>query len=265
MIIILGYILAVLMGLTLGLIGAGGSILSMPILVYFFKITPITATSYSLLIVGIAALVGALFYHKKNLINFRAAITFIIPAAIAVLCTRVFVVSDLPEKIFQIPKEIFVMLLFSLLMLVAAFFMLRPPSKVENMNNKQTLRRICFLVVASSGIGFLTAMVGAGGGFLIIPTLVILFSLPMKEATGTSLAIIATNSLIGFNGDLLSGLKINWAFLELFIFFTTCGILLGLLLSKKFDERKLRKVFAAFVLIISISVFVNELSHLTNL
>lgn len=264
MMIILGYILAVLMGLTLGLIGAGGSILTVPILVYFFKIPPLTATAYSLLIVGLTALVGASFYHKKNLVDIKSAITFAIPATISVFCTRIFVVANLPEEIFYIPKEIFVMLLFSLLMLAAAFLMLRP-LKVKNISNKSKTCRICFLIIGSAVIGFLTAMVGAGGGFLIIPALVILFNLPMKTAIGTSLAIIATNSLIGFNGDLASGLKINWTILGTFIFLTICGMALGLILSKKLEAEKLKKIFAIFVLIVAISIFTSELNQLINL
>ncbi len=257
--IILGYALAVLMGLTLGLIGAGGSILTVPILVYFFKIPPLVATAYSLLIVGATALIGAFFYHKKSLVNVKSAIIFALPATISVFCTRSFVIPHLPEEILQIPKEIFVMLLFSLLMLVAAFFMMRPIA-IENIDKKPRLCRVCFLIIGSAAIGFLTGMVGAGGGFLIIPALVILFNLPMKEAIGTSLGIIATNSLVGFNGDLASGLKVNWIILGSFIFFTTCGMFLGLALSEKFDGQKLKRIFASFILVVAVSIFINEIN-----
>lgn len=262
--IITGYILAILMGITLGLIGAGGSILTVPILVYFFKIQPLIATAYSLLIVGCTALIGAFLYYRKNLVNIKSAITFTIPATISVFCTRALIVPNLPEYILGIPKNIFVMLLFSLLMFLAAFFMLRPLSPKNNQKKSEFCKR-CVLVFGSIGIGFFTGIVGAGGGFLIIPALILLFNLPMKEAVGTSLAIIAVNSLIGFNGDLMTGLEINWNILAFFIVLTISGMVTGVFLGKRFDGQKLKKIFAIFIVIIAISILVNELTQLINL
>jgi len=260
---ILGYFLAVLMGATLGLIGAGGSILTVPILVYFFKISPLTATAYSLLIVGSTALIGAVSYYKKNLVKIKSAAIFAAPAMISVLCTRALVVPNLPSQIFGAPKEIFVMLLFAALMLLAAFFMLKPPKiAAEKITKKPKFFKLVF---GSAAIGFLTGMVGAGGGFLIIPTLVALFGLNMKEAIGTSLAIIATNSLVGFNGDLMLNPQINWQFLALFIFLTASGMLGGIFLSKYFDAQKLKKIFAIFVACVAVTIFVQETLQLLTL
>lgn len=262
--LILGYILAVLMGLTLGVIGAGGSILTVPILVYFFKIKPLIAAAYSLLIVGCASLVGASLYYRKNLVKIKSAIIFAIPSTISVFFTRALIVPNFPTNILGIPKDIFVMFLFSILMLIAAFFMLQP-LKIRNNERKSRFCKLCILVFGSAGIGFLTGIVGVGGGFLIIPALVILFNLPMKEAIGTSLTIIALSSLIGFNGDLISGLEINWNILSLFILLTIFGMIFGVLLGNRFSEQKLKRIFASFIMIIAISIFANELNQLVRL
>lgn len=262
--LILGYLLAVLMGLTLGLIGAGGSILTVPILVYFFKVPPLIAAAYSLLIVGCAALVGAYFYYRENLVKVKPALIFAIPATISVFCTRLLLVPNIPEKILTIPKDVLVMLLFSILMLLASIFMFRP-LKIKEAEQKSRFCKICVLILGSAGIGLLTGIVGVGGGFLIIPALVILFNLSMKEAIGTSLTIIAVNSLIGFNGDLLSGLKVDRDIIYLFLPLTISGMLFGVFLSKKFDSQKLKKIFATFVLIIAISIFTSEINQLINL
>jgi uncharacterized membrane protein YfcA len=264
--IIFGYILAVLMGTTLGLIGAGGSILTVPILVYFFKIPPLLATAYSLLIVGSTALIGALSYYRKNLVDIRSALIFIIPAMTSVLITRAFIIPNLPEELVNIPKEIFIMLLFASLMLATAFLMLRPPIlSATNMFKKKSKFTFLKLTLGSSAIGFLTGMVGAGGGFLIIPTLVMLFGLSMKQSIGTSLAIIATNSLVGFGGDLFSGIKINWSILALFISLTSLGMIFGIWLSKNLDGQKLKKVFSLFILMVAIAIFIQEIHQLLTI
>jgi len=264
--IIFGYILAVLMGTTLGLIGAGGSILTVPILVYFFKIPPLLATAYSLLIVGSTALIGALSYYRKNLVDIRSALIFMVPAMISVLITRAFIIPNLPEELVNIPKEIFIMLLFASLMLAAAFLMLRPPIfSVTNLFQKKSKFTFLKLTLGSSAIGFLTGMVGAGGGFLIIPTLVMLFGLSMKQSIGTSLAIIATNSLVGFGGDLFSGIKIDWSVLALFIALTSLGIIFGIWLSKNLDGQKLKKVFSLFILMVAIAIFIQEIHQLLTM
>ena len=252
------------MGTTLGLIGAGGSILTVPILVYFFKIPPLVATAYSLLIVGSTAFVGAISYHQKNLVNVKSAIIFTIPATLSVVFTRSLIVPNLPNQILEIPKEIFIMLLFAMLMILAATFMMRP-IKIKTHQTTDNSLSLHKLIFGSAAIGFLTGMVGAGGGFLIIPTLISLFRLGMKEAIGTSLAIIATNSLIGFQGDLASGIKIDWSILSIFMALTIFGMLAGLFLSKNFDGQKLKKIFALFVIVVAISILLQETIQFINL
>jgi hypothetical protein len=253
-----GYILAILMGSTLGLIGAGGSILTVPILVYFLHIPPITATSYSLFIVGATALVGSISYYKKNLVDVRCAITFAIPAMLSVLTTRLFVIPNLPEMVFGIPKGMFLMLLFASLMMLAAFLMLRK-NATKTTHKKSKILNFIKLALGSSAIGFLTGVVGAGGGFLIIPTLITLFGLRIKKAIGTSLTIISINSLVGFKGDLLSGAQINWSLLISITLITIFGMLCGIWIGKSFNGKSLKRIFALLIIAIATAIFIREL------
>lgn len=264
MLILVGYCLALVMGVTLGLIGAGGSILTVPILVYFLHVPPVVATGYSLFIVGCAALIGAWRYHRRGLVNFRAAIIFMIPAMFCVFFTRNSIVPMLPETMpfagMLISKNVFIMLMFALLMLLAAVFMLRPVASADtSVPPKMNFIRLVKLVIGSAGIGLLTGFVGAGGGFLIIPTLIGLFGLAVKEAVGTSLAIIAVNSLVGFNGDIAHGIPMDWALLGLFLLLTTAGMLLGTSYAKKIDSKHLRKLFGWFVLAVGCAVLLDNI------
>ena len=263
--ILLGYTLAIMMGLTLGLIGAGGSILTVPILVYLLGVKPVVATGYSLLIVGSAALTGAIRYWRSGLVNLRAALMFAVPAMLTVLATRTFIVPSIPDPLMGIPKDIFIMLLFAGLMIAAALFMLKPLKVEKTHHPEMTPARAIKLVVGSAGVGLLTGMVGAGGGFLIIPTLIALFGLTVKEAIGTSLAIIAINSLVGFQGDVASGILLDWHMLGLFIGMTLLGMWLGTTLAKRMKGEKLKKLFGVFTLLVGVAVLAEELHALLTI
>jgi uncharacterized membrane protein YfcA len=262
--IALGYILAIVMGLTLGLIGAGGSILTVPILVYLLGVKPVVATGYSLLVVGSAALTGAIRYQRNGLVNIKAAAMFAAPAMLTVLATRTFIVPAIPDPIAGIPKDIFIMMLFAGLMILAATFMLKPVKVEPDRSRVLDTRRFIKLISGSAGVGLLTGMVGAGGGFLIIPTLIALFGLPVKEAIGTSLAIIAINSLVGFQGDVASGISLDWHLLGLFIGLTLLGMWIGTTFAKRMEGEKLKKLFGVFTLLIGIAVLIEELHALFN-
>ncbi|HCR85433.1 MAG TPA: permease [Alphaproteobacteria bacterium] len=261
--LILGYILALMMGLTLGLIGAGGSILTVPILVYLMSVKPITATGYSLLIVGATAFTGAIQYWRKDLVKFKAAFTFAIPAMLAVLITRTYLVPSIPNYVLGLEKNSLIMVFFAALMMTSASFILKKPEIIIN-QNIQSKPNYIKLIFGSAGVGILTGLVGAGGGFLIIPALIALFGLSMKEAVGTSLTIIAINSLVGFKGDLLSGIEIDWQLLIPFMILTILGMAFGILLSKKIDGSKLKKIFGLFTLIIGLVIAIEEIIKLTN-
>ncbi len=250
------------MGLTLGLIGAGGSILTVPILVYLLGVKPVVATGYSLLVVGCAAFMGALRYWRNGLVNIKAAAIFAVPAMLTVLATRRFIVPAIPDPLMGIPKDIFIMLLFASLMILAAVFMLQPMKITPPRSHTLSAGRAIKLIAGSAGVGLLTGMVGAGGGFLIIPTLMALFSLPIKEAIGTSLAIIAINSLVGFQGDISAGIPLDWPLLGIFLGLTLLGMGLGTTLGKRMDGAKLKKLFGVFTLLVGFAVLTEEIRTL---
>lgn len=258
----LGYFGALLIGVTLGLIGGGGSILTVPVLVYFLSVNPITATAYSLFVVGTSSLVGAIKNMKKGLVDFKTAAVFAIPAFIAVYATRKFLVPAIPEHIFtlanfEVTKSIGIMLFFALIMLLASISMIRSNRKeiVEEVEKKFNYPLILLEGVV---VGALTGIVGAGGGFLIIPALVLLAKLPMKKAVATSLLIIAVKSLIGFIGD-VENMQIDWIFLLIFTGLSVAGIFLGIYLNKFINGKKLKKSFGSFVLVMSIYIALKEL------
>lgn len=265
-----GFISAAIIGLSLGLIGGGGSILTVPVLVYLLGITPVTATAYSLFIVGFSALVGGVSYARKGLVNFKTGIVFTIPAFIAVYLTRLLLVPALPESWFylgglEITRSIGIMVIFALLMIAASYSMIRTKKQKKEILKKaeeaDTVQKFNYPLIIIEGIvvGALTGLVGAGGGFLIIPALVVLAKLPMKEAIGTSLLIIAAKSLLGFIGDVQSGGFIDWQFLMVFTTIAASGIFLGTYLSNLIDGQKLKKGFGWFVLLMGSFMIYKEL------
>jgi uncharacterized membrane protein YfcA len=262
-IVIIGFAAAIFIGISLGLIGGGGSILTVPVLVYILGIDPVLATAYSLFVVGSTSLVGAGTYMKKGLVNYKTALVFAIPSFIAVFLTRKFLVPALPDPLFSIgesliTKNIGIMVFFGLIMLVASYSMIR--SKNDGDGDGQEAIKFNFPMIALEGsaVGLITGIVGAGGGFLIIPALVLLAKLPMKMAVGTSLVIIAAKSLIGFLGD-LSTQTIDWPLLIMFTGLSIVGIFIGSALSKKINERVLKTGFGWFVLTMGIFIITKEL------
>ncbi|NJL75203.1 MAG: sulfite exporter TauE/SafE family protein [Saprospiraceae bacterium] len=261
---IAGYISSVLVGVALGLIGGGGSILTVPVLVYLFSVDTVLATAYSLFIVGATSAVGSVNYFRKDLVNIRTAVVFGIPSIMAVFLTRAFIVPAIPNEIFSIgdftvTKSMLLMTLFALLMIVASYSMIVKDKKTvqDDSSNGHQKFNYLFILLEGAVVGILTGLVGAGGGFLIIPALVVLSKLPMKEAIGTSLVIIAAKSLIGFFGE--SGETIiDWQFLLLISGFAIVGIFLGILLSKKIDGDSLKPAFGWFVLIMGVYILVKE-------
>ena len=243
--------------------GGGGSILTVPILVYLLYLNPVTATAYSLFVVGVSALVGAIRNIQKGLVDFRTAIVFAIPAFIAVYITRKFIVPAIPDELFSvgsfmITKGIAIMLFFAFVMLLASISMIRSNRKDSS---EETVVQYNYPLIIVEGfvVGILTGIVGAGGGFLIIPALVLLAKLPMKKAVATSLLIIAIKSLIGFIGD-VENLKIDWLFLLSFTGISVIGIFIGIYVSNFIEGKKLKKGFGWFVLIMGIYIIFKELS-----
>lgn len=260
---IAGYLASIFIGIALGLIGGGGSILTVPVLVYLFSIDAVLATAYSLFIVGTTSVVGSFSYFKKGLVNIKTAVVFGIPSIISVFLTRAYIVPAIPQEIFSIgnftvTKSILLMLLFAVLMIFASYSMIKKDKPVTE-ETPQTPQQFNYPLILVEGtvVGILTGLVGAGGGFLIIPALVVLSKLPMKEAVGTSLVIIAAKSLIGFFGE--SGdTVIDWIFLSKVMAFAIVGIFIGMALSKRINGEKLKPAFGWFVLIMGIYIIIKE-------
>ncbi len=258
---IAGYIASIFIGIALGLIGGGGSILTVPVLVYLFSVDAVLATAYSLFIVGATSVVGSVSYFMKGLVNVKTAVVFGIPSIIAVFLTRAYIVPAIPKDVFalgdfMVTKPILLMLIFAVLMIFASYSMIKKDKSVDKEPGKQVFNYPLILIEGAI-VGVLTGLVGAGGGFLIIPALVILSKLPMKEAVGTSLVIIAAKSLIGFLGESGESL-VYWQFLLIVTAFAIVGIYIGMALSKKIDGTKLKPAFGWFVLVMGIYIILKE-------
>ena len=262
---IAGYLASILIGLSLGLIGGGGSILTVPVLVYLFGIDPILGTAYSLFIVGVTSVIGSISYSRHSLVDVRTAIIFGLPSIVAVFLTRAYLVPAIPQEVLRlgdliIDRGMMLMLLFAILMLVASIGMIRPTTKSpKSPQSVLTHRKYPYILILIEGlvVGSLTGLVGAGGGFLIIPALVILGRLPMKQAIGTSLVIISAKSLLGFLGE--SGLRdLDWGFLLSVTAFAILGIFLGMKLSHRIDGARLKPAFGWFVFVMGIYIILKE-------
>jgi uncharacterized protein len=257
---ILGYLASVFIGVVLGLLGGGGSILSIPILVYLFGIEPVLASAYSLFIVGVTSLVGAVPKYRQQLLNLRTGVLFGIPSIITIFITRKWIVPAIPEIIihtdsFVFTKRILLLGIFAILMVLASFSMIRGRRELTSQSDRF---KTPLVILEGSLIGFLTGLVGAGGGFLIIPALVFLTGLKFKTAVGTSLFIIATNSLSGFLGDVMN-YAIDWHFLLIISSLAIGGILVGHYYSNRISGVMLRKAFGWLTLAMGCWILVKEL------
>jgi len=257
---LIGYVASILIGVVLGLLGGGGSILSIPILVYLFGVDPVLASAYSLFIVGTTSLAGAIPKYRQQLVNLRMGILFGIPSIISTFLTRLLVVPAIPEVVLQsdgieITRRMLILGVFAILMVLASITMIRGKGEFSS-NNKRF--RIVLVTLEGIVIGFLTGLVGAGGGFLIIPALVLLTGLRFKTAVGTSLFIIAINSLSGFTGDLFNH-TMEWKLLLSITALAIVGIFIGNKLSARIPGTTLRKVFGWFTLATGTYMIVREL------
>lgn len=256
----IGYIASIIIGISLGLIGGGGSILTVPILVYLFKLNPENATSYSLFIVGTTAMVGAYRHYKLGNLKIKSALYFALPSVISLLFVRKMVVAKIPAVLFyiqgfEVSKDFLIMSVFALLMIAASASMIRK-TKTGSLSNTVNYSRLAFVGFL---VGLLTGFLGAGGGFLIIPVLIFFADLSMKQAVGTSLLIIFINSLIGFTGDMINGVEVNYKLLFTITGIAIVGMLIGTQLSKKINGSKLEPAFGWFVLIMGCYIIAKEI------
>lgn len=255
-----GYVASGLIGLSLGLIGGGGSIITIPVLVYLFHIEPTLATAYSLFIVGTTSLVGGVRSALNRMVDFKSAFLFAVPSTMAVYLTRHFLLPHIPEVIvtinsFSLTKDMALMLFFSVIMVIASVKMIRNnPEKPDHVSHN-----FIMIIVQGLVVGIVTGIIGAGGGFLIIPALVLLVGIPMKKAIGTSLVIIAINSLIGFVGDLNVIKQIDFSFMFLLSTLAMAGVFVGTYLSKFIKGKNLKSGFGWFALAISVFIVIKEI------
>jgi len=268
--LILGYLAAVLMGMVLGVIGGGGSILTVPILVYLMGVQADVATGYSLLIVGTTAAFGAVRYFRQGLVDIRASILFAIPSIIAVYLSRAYLMPNIPDQIlsspFSLTKNTAIMVLFAILMLSSAALMLRkvykkapPIGDIKLIKETSSNVKVGLIVLEGALVGVVTGILGAGGGFLIIPALVLFLNMPMKLAVGSSLFIIALKSLLGFTGDLQAGIELDVPLLPLMLLATCLGMAISTKIAGKLEGDALQKFFAFFTLTIAIFIITKEL------
>lgn len=256
---IIGYVLSICIGIILGLLGGGGSILSIPILVYFFQVDAVLASAYSLFIVGVTSLIGAIPKYKDHLVSIKAGLLFGVPSIVSIFATRKWLIPAIPDVVFEfqsfiLTKRVLVLGLFAVLMIIASISMISGRKEKEGQEKES---KVALAIVEGILIGFLTGMVGAGGGFLIIPALVFLTGLPFKTAVGTSLFVIAINALTGFLGDVFN-YEMDWVFLLSVTALATVGIFIGNRLTHTIPGIKLRKSFGWFVLAVGLWILFKE-------
>lgn len=259
----LGYLSSILIGISLGMIGGGGSVLTVPVLVYLMNINPLLATASSLFIVGITSLVGGLRAYSGGIVDIKAVAAFSIPSTVSIFIARHFILPALPDIFFRygqftLTKGMFLMTLFAVLMFAVFFTMTRNKKSQTGSATcaKQSNRSLLFNL-GGLIVGIITGLLGAGGGFLIIPILVLYLGLPMKTAVGTSLLIIAVNSLFGFIFS-VTQFEFDWTLLASFSLLAISGVFIGSRIANKFSAGVLKKVFAWFVLLIGIYIIVKE-------
>jgi uncharacterized membrane protein YfcA len=257
---VIGYFSAVIVGVVLGLLGGGGSILSIPILVYLFHIEPALAGAYSLFIVGVTSFAGAIPKYKQHLVHLKTGVVFGLPSIVSIFLTRSIVVPAIPDEVmmigeFILTKRMLLLGVFAVLMVLASIPMIR--GKREIVSNSKRFRTV-LVVLEGIVIGFLTGLVGAGGGFLIIPALVFLTGLHFKTAVGTSLFIISINSISGFLGDAMHH-EMNWPLLLSLTALAILGILIGNSYSRKISGIRLRIAFGWFTLVTGAYIILREI------
>ena len=282
-----GVALAVVVGTVMGLIGAGGSILTVPIMVYVVGVDAVTATAYSLFVVGVTSVVGAASYWRRGSVHVHAAVAFSIPSLLAVFCTRRWLVPAIPRQLgtvagVEVSKDLFILVLFAVIMGLSALSMIvrpryavhaigadgagsdgaapgAPHPRTESLDPPPVKVSIPLILLEGAVIGVLTGVVGAGGGFAIVPALAVFARLPMRVAVGTSLTIIAAKSLFGFLGDLAVESRFDWGLLLAFTALAVVGILLGSRLGRLVPGTRLRPVFGWFVLLAAAAILMREL------
>lgn len=256
---ILGYLFLFFVGLILGILGSGGSILAVPILVYLFSMDAVLASAYSLFIVGVTSLVGTALNYQEQLVNIKTGSIFGIPSIFSIFLMRKWIVPAIPDTIlqtgaFSLSKSSFILGVFAFLMILASAKMIYGKPLTKGKEKRASVFSLVFFGLLS---GLITGLVGVGGGFLIIPILGFLTKTPLKTAIGTTLFIVASNSLIGFLGDILN-YSIHWNFLLGITGLAISGIFVGCRIGKGMPTLSLQRSFGWISLTIGTSILIKE-------
>lgn len=257
---IIGLILTIFIGLLVGLFGGGGSILTVPVLVYLFAIPATLSTTYSLALVSITSLIAATPHVLQKKLSFKKILQFGIPSMLSLYTVRAYILPSIPATFtllgFEIEKNLFMMLFFSVLMLTSGFFMIK--QKKNNPDCFDCPYNHFVLMIAGLFEGIITGIVGAGGGFIIVPVLMIFGKLSLKQAVANSLFIIGVKSFIGFLGshDIV---ELDFYFLAKILVIALVGMYFGIRLNKKLDAKQLKPIFGYFVMIMGFIILIKEL------
>lgn len=261
---LIGYICAILVGVSLGILGSGGSILTVPIMVYLLNVNPVDATGYSLFVVGVTSAIGCATYVRKKLVDLKTAVLFAVPSIVCVFLTRIFLIPAIPNPVIASPswvlsKELLIMILFALLMIVVAYNMIRDGKYKEPPETEFQNTNYLWLAFIGFGSGIFTGVLGVGGGFIIIPALVLLAKVPVRMSVGTSLLIIAFNSLSGFMGEVIERHEmIDYKFLLTFAVLSVAGIFIGFRAALRRTPAQIKNMFGWFVLVMGVWIFIKE-------
>ncbi len=241
--ILVGYALAALVGISLGLMGGGGSILTVPIFVYVLGYDPKLAIAMSLPVIGITSLAGAAGHWRAGNVHLRTAVTFGVIAMVGAFAGA---------RAARLLSGGVQLALLAVIMLLAAMMMFRSAQRTPiDGGGSETHSRdmpVALLVPVALAVGVITGLVGIGGGFLVVPALVLLARAPMKQAVGTSLLVIAMNSLSGFAGY-IGQVQVPWLFVSIFTTIAVAGILVGTWGTRYVSPRALKQGFAVFLVV----------------
>lgn len=258
---ILGLLLAILVGVTLGMIGSGGSILTVPILVYILGVNPVLATTYSLLIIGTTSFVGAVKGVQNKTVDFNKILYFGLPSMVTVFTVRSFILPLVPEEIvfagYTFHQDNVLMVLFAAIMTFSAIPMIRGRKVVDS--SMKGGESIFYVAIQGVLVGLITGVVGAGGGFLIIPVLINSFGMSVKRAVSTSLMLITINSIIGLLGDMDKFPSFDWQLIIAYIILSIIGLFIGFKISSRIDNSVLKRGFGIGILSVSIVILILEL------
>lgn len=251
----------ILMGFILGLLGAGGAILTVPILVYLFGKSSSEAIIYSFFIVGVLSVLAAIPGIIRRQFNFMAIVWFGIPSVIVLFIFRRFLLPLIPDQIilnstFSLSKDSLLMLLFGIVVGWAGYSMLRtkPSTLIESEGISSKWRAMKIGI----GLGILSGLLGVGGGFVIIPALVVLLGLEMKQAVNTSLVIISLNTMVGFASSFQNIASLDWVFLTKMNLIAIVGMVGGLVWRKSINQTYLKVIFAYTLLLVGVIILTKE-------